>query len=232
MPTDAPSAPADAPARLAPPPAYRGLRVWQRALDLVVDAAPLARTLAAEGHGGLAGDLFRAGTAVPAHIAAGSVAASRGEYQHALAAALASAARFETLVAAAERLAPNAADACAALLAGSADVTRSLRAFARVIAGGRPRAPEPGDAADRAPVRSAADGVVADPQLGDGVAPLVPASGLASGSIEEPVLELIENAAEAPVEGTARGGPPAAGTGGVPAPMPVRPARARRVRSG
>jgi four helix bundle protein len=119
MPTDAPSAPADAPARLAPPPAYRGLRVWQRALDLVVDAAPLARTLAAEGHGGLAGDLFRAGTAVPAHIAAGSVAASRGEYQHALAAALASAARFETLVAAAERLAPNAADACAALLAAA-----------------------------------------------------------------------------------------------------------------
>jgi four helix bundle protein len=198
----------------------------------VVDAAPLARTLAAEGHGGLAGDLFRAGTAVPAHIAAGSVAASRGEYQHALAAALASAARFETLVAAAERLAPNAADACAALLAGSADVTRSLRAFARVIAGGRPRAPEPGDAADRAPV-GPADGAVAEPRAAEGVAPSGPASGLASGSIEEPVLELVQAPAEAPVGGTARGGPPAAGAGdAVPAPMPVRPARARRVRSG
>jgi hypothetical protein len=170
---------------------------------------------------------------VPAHIAAGSVAASRGEYQHALAAALASAARFETLVAAAERLAPNAADACARLLAGSADVTRSLRAFARVIAGGRPRAAEPGDAADRAPVGPAPDGAVADARVGEGVAPSGPAGGLASGSIEEPVLELVQAPVETPVEGTARVGPPAPGAGdGVPAPMPVRPARARRVRGG
>jgi hypothetical protein len=72
---------------------------------------------------------------VPAHIAAGSVAGTRAEHQRSVAAAVAAVARFETLIATAERLAPAAAAECSALLAGTADVTRSLRAFARAIAG-------------------------------------------------------------------------------------------------
>ncbi len=117
---------------------YRALRVWQRALDLAVDAAPLARTLAEQGLGGLGADLLRAATAVPAHIAAGSTAAARTDHQRALGAALAAVARFETLVAAADRLAPADAARCTALLAGTADVTRLLRAFTRAVGGAPP----------------------------------------------------------------------------------------------
>jgi four helix bundle protein len=148
MPTaDRSPAPAPARPRSGPPgppaPAaagYRALRVWQRALDLAVDAAPLARTLTEHGLGALGADLFRAATAVPAHIAAGSTAAARTDHQRALGAALAAVARFETLVAAADRLAPGEAARCAALLAGTADVTRLLRAFTRAVGGAPPGA--------------------------------------------------------------------------------------------
>lgn len=137
-----PPRPPRTPSGHAPVPAYRNLRVWRHALDLAVDVAPLARTLDAAGLTPLATDLLRTGTAVPGHIAAGSVTTTRSEFQRALATALATVARLETLLATADRLAPATASHCAALLVGTGDLTRQLRAFARAVA-----TPAPGGAA-------------------------------------------------------------------------------------
>ena len=212
MPTDAdslPPRPASASAA-----GYRSLRVWQRALDLAVDAAPLARTLAAEGLGGLANDLVRAGTAVPAHIAAGSVAATRADHQRALGSAMAAVARFETLVVAAERLAPQTGSGCAALLVGTGEVTRLLRAFARAI-GGTPASSTPSGSRPR-PEAVAADADERTPSTPD-VAP--PAGAVTPDAAPadpppapEPALAL-------------------AGAAGMTPPMSARPARVRCART-
>ena len=210
MPTDADSGPTRPPS--APAAGYRGLRVWQRALDLAVDAAPLARTLAAEGHGGLANDLFRAGTAVPAHIAAGSVAATRADHQRALGGAMAAVARFETLVAAAERLAPRTGAGCTALLVGTGEVTRLLRAFARAIGGTRASAPPSGS-------RPRPDAVAAD---ADQHTPSTPDVAPAAGAVTPGAAPADTPPAPAPATALAEGVTP---------PMSARPARARRART-
>lgn len=208
--------PAPATPRPAHPPAagyagYRTLRVWQRALDVAVDATHLARTLAAAGHEHAATDLPRAAAAVPAHIAAGSTAGSRADYHRALAAALAAVARVETMVAIAERLAPGATPACTALLANAADLTRQLRAFARVMSGAATVAtsPPPRPAAAQSTAGASAPAVVPTPLVGE----VVP---------EPTALEATTSEAAAPVSA------PSAET--VAAPMPIRPARARRIR--
>jgi hypothetical protein len=142
----------------------------------------VARALEVEGFGTLAADLLRAGLAVPAHVAAGSTAGSRLEHQRAVAAALAAVARFETVLAATERLAPGAGAACATLLAGTADVTRSLRAFARAI-GASPASttrtagpPADGDGEPAAPTPSVstAPAASAAPSPPPGIADTVP----------------------------------------------------------
>jgi len=206
-----------APTRPAHPPAgYRTLRVWQRALDVAVDAAHLARTLAAAGHERAATDLPRAAAAIPAHIAAGSTAGNRADYQRALAAALAAVARVETMVAMTERLAPDAAPACAALLANSADLTRQLRAFARVLSGA-PAAAAPPSRRLAAPHGGPDDHAHAEPETA------VPAA-------DPPVVPTSHPTADAtlPPAAPASAPPTAPPTAPVAAPMPTRPARARR----
>lgn len=206
--------PAPATPHAAHPPVagYRTLRVWQRALDVAVEATHLARTLAAAGHERAATDLPRAAAAVAAHIAAGSTAGSRADYHRALAAALAAVARMETMVAMTERLAPDAAPACAALLANSADLTRQLRAFARVLSGGAPAAasgpwrPAEPDGEPDAPAHASPE-----PSVSGAAPPGAPTSPSTANAAFPPAVPV-----SAPM------------TAPVPAPIPKRPSRARR----
>jgi four helix bundle protein len=209
--------------------------VWQRALDLAVEGARLAPALAAAGHDAAGADLVRAGAAVPAHIAAGGAAATRLEHQRVLHLALAAVARFETLVALAERLAPERAAQCAAVLAGTSDVSRQLRAFTRAI-GGSPANARPGARPDAS--RTSRELDATDPPRPEPAADAHPTTtttprpnGGASGA-PSPDAPFAGASAAAPAADT----PPPAAFGAdamtpITPPMPARAARARRTRT-
>jgi four helix bundle protein len=80
------------------------LRVWQVAMDLVVEGYRLAGLLPAREQFGLIAQIRRAGTSIPANIAEGHGRVHRREYLHCLSIARGSLKELETLVAIAERL--------------------------------------------------------------------------------------------------------------------------------
>ena len=132
---DAPAPPdLPTPGTAIPFAGYRGLRAWQRALDVAVEVHRLARALPKAEQDALAAELRRAAVAVPAYVAAGNAVPDRGEYGRALLAAQGALARLETLVALGERLTLVGTGAAAAVLAGTADTGRLIRALARSVA--------------------------------------------------------------------------------------------------
>jgi four helix bundle protein len=83
---------------------YRDLRVWQVAMDLVVESYRLADLLPDRERFGLVAQIRRAGTSVPANVAEGYGRMRRGEYLNHLSIARGSLKELETHVAIAERL--------------------------------------------------------------------------------------------------------------------------------
>jgi four helix bundle protein len=83
---------------------YRDLRVWQVAMDLVVEGYRLAHLLPPHERFGLTPQIRRAAISVPANIAEGYGRLRRGEYLNHLSIARGSLLELQTLLAIAERL--------------------------------------------------------------------------------------------------------------------------------
>jgi four helix bundle protein len=83
---------------------YRDLRVWQTAMDLVVEVYHLARLLPPDERFEIAAQFRRAAVSVPANIAEGHSRLLRGEYLHHLSIARGSLKELETLLTISERL--------------------------------------------------------------------------------------------------------------------------------
>lgn len=138
-PSRQPSAPSELPPVVAPtaptpgafPPAYHGLRAWQRAVDLAVETHRVARGFPPAEQEALAAELRRTAYGIGGAVAAGSAVHDRAEYQRALAAARGLLARLDTLVAVGVRL-NLVTDADAATLRVHAlDVARLVRGLVR-----------------------------------------------------------------------------------------------------
>lgn len=112
---------------------YRGLKLWQRSVDVAAEAHRLARAFPVGEQESIGGDLRRAAAAVAGHVAAGSLTYDRAEHLRALQVALAAVARLETVAAVAQRLGFLPAQDAVALLVGTADVTRLLRGLMRTL---------------------------------------------------------------------------------------------------
>jgi four helix bundle protein len=111
---------------------YRGLKVWQRAMDLATAVYALARNLDEE-HAELRDDLRRTAVAVPSQIAAGNSIYTRAAHVQHLSEAHGQVARLECLLQIAERLDTLASQETAPLLSLAADVGRMLRGLARAL---------------------------------------------------------------------------------------------------
>ena len=107
---------------------YRGLRVWQRAMELAAGTYALALPDDA-----LAVPLRRAAASVPAAIAEGNVRYSAREYTHDLAQALGALAEVETLLELAVRLELADETAITPLTGQCTEVARMLRALNRSV---------------------------------------------------------------------------------------------------
>lgn len=114
----------------AQPSGYRGLKVWQRAMDLAAAVYRVARGMPDEV---LAGELWGAAIAIPANIAAGNSLYVRADYVELLSTAHGKVARLECLLHAADRIGALPGTDTAALLASAADVGRMLRGLARAL---------------------------------------------------------------------------------------------------
>ena len=78
------------------PDTFERLDVWQRSMDLVGEAYRLALLLPVEEAAGLAGQIRRAATSIPANLAEGNTRAHRREYLNFLSIARGSAAELAT----------------------------------------------------------------------------------------------------------------------------------------
>lgn len=125
-----PAAVAPAQPPVAQPSGYRGLKVWQRAMDLAAAMYHVAGTMADPV---LAEELWRTAIAVPSHIAAGNSLYVRAEYVDLLSAAHGQVSRLECLLHLADRLAALPATDSAPLLASATDIGRMLRALAKAL---------------------------------------------------------------------------------------------------
>jgi four helix bundle protein len=83
---------------------YRDLRVWQVAMDLVVETYRLADLLPTRERFGVGAQIRRAAISVPANIAEGYGRMRRGEYLNHLSIARGSLKELETLLVVAERV--------------------------------------------------------------------------------------------------------------------------------
>jgi four helix bundle protein len=130
-PTPAPaSVPATETAQTVQLSGYRGLKVWQRAMDLAAAAYHVAAGMADRV---LADDLWRTAMAIPANIAAGNSLYDRAEYVAHLSRAHGKVARLECLLYLADRLHALPGTDTAPLLASAGDIGRMLRALARAL---------------------------------------------------------------------------------------------------
>jgi four helix bundle protein len=83
---------------------FRDLRVWQVAMDLVIESYRLGELLPARERFGLVAQIRRAATSIPANIAEGNGRVHRREYLHHLSMARGSLNELQTLALIAERL--------------------------------------------------------------------------------------------------------------------------------
>lgn len=127
--------PVAAPAPAAAPPqyGYRGLKVWQRAMDLATAMFAVTRGIKDQDDV-LSAELRRAAIAIPAHIATGNSLYQRADYVEHLSTAHGQVARVECLLQIAERLNFLPTQDTAPLQSLAADVGRMLRGLARALA--------------------------------------------------------------------------------------------------
>ncbi len=114
-------------------PGYRGLRVWQRSVDLAAEAYQLSRAFPKAEQYALTTQIRRAAASVVANIAEGNARYAVREYTHHLAIAHGSAAEVEALVHLAVRLGHTDDDASAPVLALCAEVSRMLRSLSKAL---------------------------------------------------------------------------------------------------
>jgi four helix bundle protein len=142
-PAPPPTLGADAPL----PPGYRGLRVWQRALELATGVYSLSADFPASAQDALAVPMRRAAAAIAAAIAEGNVRYSPREYAHYLSQAIGTVAEVETLLFLASRLGYAPEERFTPLLAHCVEIGRMLRGLSRTVQS--PRAPIEGGATRR-----------------------------------------------------------------------------------
>ena len=147
-----PAVGADAPL----PPGYRGLRVWQRALELATGVYSLSADFPPSAQDALAVPMRRAAAAIAAAIAEGNVRYSPREYAHYLSQAIGTVAEVETLLFLASRLGYAAEDRFPPLLAHCVEIGRMLRGLSRTVQ--NPRTPiDQSTSRRRAPSRATAE---------------------------------------------------------------------------
>ena len=105
---------------------YRDLVVWQRAIEVAEASYGLARGLPSGERFGLAQQIRKAGTSIPANIAEGHGREHRGDYLRFLSIAKGSLMELETHVLLAERLGYVGPEATSPLLSKTAEVSRML----------------------------------------------------------------------------------------------------------
>ena len=114
-------------------PGYRGLRVWQRAVDLSAEVYQLTRAFPRAEQYALTTQLRRASSSVVANIAEGNARYAVREYTHHLAIAHGSAAEVEALVHLAIRLGYTDEATSASVLTLSGEVSRMLRSLTKAL---------------------------------------------------------------------------------------------------
>jgi four helix bundle protein len=112
---------------------YRGLQVWQKATDLVVECYRLTALLPKSELYGLASQIQRAAVSVPANIAEGHGREHLGDYLHHLSVANGSLMELETHLLIAVRLAYVEERRLAPVLALSAEVGRMLSGLTKSL---------------------------------------------------------------------------------------------------
>ena len=105
---------------------YRDLKVWEKAMDLVVESYRLTRLLPRNETYGLATQIPRARVSVPANIAEGHGREHLGDYLHHLSVANGSLAELETHLLIANRLQYISLQDLEPFLALSAEIGRML----------------------------------------------------------------------------------------------------------
>jgi four helix bundle protein len=83
---------------------FLDLRVWQGAMDLMVDCYALTRRLPREERFGMSSQLQRASLSVPSNIAEGNGRSTRGEYLNSISSARGSLNEVQTLLIAVQRV--------------------------------------------------------------------------------------------------------------------------------
>jgi four helix bundle protein len=117
---------------------YRDLKVWERAMDLVVESYAITKRLPKSETYGLASQIQRAAVSVPANIAEGHGREHLGDYLHHLSVANGSLMEVETHLLLAQRLSYVAADDVARALQMSSEVGRMLAALTRSLKNRKP----------------------------------------------------------------------------------------------
>jgi four helix bundle protein len=112
---------------------FRGLRVWQEAVQLSVDVSALALPLERGPQAGLADQLRRAATSVHANIAEGYGRRTVGDRSRFYTIAWASLLEVETLLTQLARVRPVRRDTAGACLTRARHVARLLAAYRRSI---------------------------------------------------------------------------------------------------
>jgi four helix bundle protein len=125
-----PAPPTPPPTLIAQPSGYRGLKVWQRAMDLAAATYHVAATMDDRS---LADELWRTAIAIPTFIASGNSLYVRAEYVERLSAAHGQSARLECLLHLADRLSALPGTETASLLVASSDIGRMVRALAKAL---------------------------------------------------------------------------------------------------
>lgn len=108
---------------------FRDLRVWQSAMDLVVEVYELTRTLPQSEVYGISSQLQRATVSIPANIAEGHTRRSLKEYMHFLSIARSSLAEVETYLELIGRVGYAPSARIQPLLSLAASVSRQLGAL-------------------------------------------------------------------------------------------------------
>ena len=117
---------------------YSDLRVWQRAMDLVVTSYEVAKQFPQSELYGLVSQIRRAAISIPANIAEGHGREHLGDYLHHLSMANGSLMELETHLLLAGRLGYLSAEPMNQLLDQTAEVGRMLAGLIRSLENSRP----------------------------------------------------------------------------------------------
>ena len=112
---------------------YRELRVWQLAMDVVIEIYRVTRAFPAEEKFGLIAQLRRAAVAIPSNIAEGRSRLGRGEFRRFVSIARGSVAEVETQLAVAVALGFIGADEITSLSAQLDELSRMLFSLYRSL---------------------------------------------------------------------------------------------------